>query len=381
MRLLFVACFVLAAFDPHSPAQSDPRQDELALKSRVAKQALLDGRYTEAAALYRELLKALPDNVGLRLNLAIALDKAGQPSAAVPKLARVTRADPTSAPAWLLLGLAYQQLNQPRNAIAPLREAVRLAARNPSALLELADAELTAGDAQGALKDFGALAAAEPGSPKAWEGLGRAYLSLSETSFRQLEKQAPDSPYFLALLARSRASGERYSDALSLYANALEHDRDLPGIHAARAEIYRQTKHDDSAAIETDRESRTLKPDYSRRPAACAYLAGGDLLLLPKRDDEALAHLVAATGRLPDLLPAPEALGRVYLALGRPAEAVAHLERARALDDGSISFALNSAYRQLGRQEEARAALARYRAITKQRSADNSLNEAPISLP
>jgi tetratricopeptide (TPR) repeat protein len=499
MRHLYVALFVLAALDVHCFAQpQDQREDVLAAKSRLAKQALVNGRYAEAAALYRELLKALPDNAGLRLNLAIALDKAGQPSAAIPELARVTRADPSLAPAWFLLGLAYQQLNQPRNAIPPLREAVRLDRRNSSAMLELADAELTTGDARGAAKDFGALAAVEPGSAKAWEGLGRAYLSLSEASYRQLENLAPDSPYFVALLARSRASEERYGDALSLYANALERERDLPGLHAARAGIYRQTKHDDWAAIEAERESHAPKPDCSRRTAACAYLAGdwldalaasaqrrsaenlywsalassqlaeesftrlatfpqspeihavvadsyqrlgrrmdavaewrkavelapadrlflarlaeslvraraypeaeriltplvagqpengewqyllGNLLLQLKRDGEALPHLLAATGRLPDLLPAQEALGRVYLDLGKPAEAAAHLEKARALDDGSISFALNSAYRQLGKQVEARAALDRYRALTKQQSAAGSSAEAPISAP
>ena len=107
----------------------------------------------------------------------------------------------------------------------------------------------------------------------------------------------------------------------------------------------------------------------------------GNLLLQLKRDDEALPHLLAATGRLPDLLPAQEALGRVYLDLGKPAEAVGRLEKARALDDGSISFALSSAYRQLGNQEEARAALARYQALTRQRSESGSTNEAPISPP
>src|SRR5579863_3488520 len=147
MRLLYSFFFLLAAIQ----AQTD--SDALAEKSRRAKQAMLANRYGEAVSLYRELVKALPDNPGLRFNLAIALDKAGQPSAAIPELERVTRANPASAPAWLLLGLAYQQLNQPQNALAPLREAVRLDARNPSALLELADAELTTGDTQGAIKD------------------------------------------------------------------------------------------------------------------------------------------------------------------------------------------------------------------------------------
>jgi predicted Zn-dependent protease len=498
-RLCFVAYGLMVVQAATFAQPADRTEEALAAKSHLARQALLDKRYQEAAALYRELLQALPDNVGLRLNLAIALDKAGQPSAAIPEIQRVTRATPSSAPAWLLLGLAYQQLNQPGNAIPPLRQALRLDPANHSALLELADAELITGDTRGAARDFASLAAAEPEQPKAWEGCGRAYLSLSETSFELLKTRAPDSPYFLSLVARSRSSADQFGDALSLYADALKMQPDLPGLHAARAEIYRQTGHNDWAAIEEDRESHIRRPDCARQAAACAYLAGnwqrtlaasgesklpvnlywtamacshlaeesfkklaalpqspelhavladsyqrmgrrldaiaewrkavelspsdrlfqarlaetlvrarvypeaegllvnlvaqqpdngewqyllGNLLLQVKRDDEALPHLIVATTQMPDLLPAQEALGRVYLDLGKPADAVVHLEKARALDDGSISFALSSAYRQLGRLEDARAALARYQVLAKQRSAAGSAgNEAPITAP
>ncbi len=246
--------------------------DRLAEQSRLAREAMVAGEYMKAAAIFREMLKALPENAGLRLNLAVALEKAGLPSAAVPEAERVTRANPSSGPGWLLLGLAYQQLNRPSKAIAPLREALRLEPKNTTALLELADAELTTGDGRGAAKDFGALAGAEPDSTKAWEGLGRAYLSISETSYKQLETQAPDSPYRVALLARSRASDGRPGEALRMYTTALA-GAAIPGVHSARAAIYRETKHEDWAAIEDERESRTPKPQCTQHAAACAYVA------------------------------------------------------------------------------------------------------------
>src|SRR5262249_13519029 len=65
-----------------APAQ----EDDLAAKSSAAKQAIVAGRYPEAIRIYRELVKAMPDNAGLRLNLGLALDKAGQPGAAIPEL-------------------------------------------------------------------------------------------------------------------------------------------------------------------------------------------------------------------------------------------------------------------------------------------------------
>ncbi len=428
MRLLHFTLLLLAAGAAAQP--QSPHEDALAAKSKLAKQAMLDGRYPQAVALYRELLKALPENVGLRLNLALALDKSGQPSAAIPEAQRVTRANPSSAAGWLLLGLAYQQLNQPAKAIAPLREALRLEPSNPTALLELADAELTAGDPRSAASEFQKLANAQPQFAKAWEGLGRAYLAISEGAFRQLERDAPDSRYFRALRERSEADGESQQEPspqsgdwqrtlatasksaspenLYLVAIASSHLAEenfnrlgslppSPEIHAVLADAYQRLgRRLDAisewrkalAIVPLDRlfqarlaesliaariypEAETLlTPLVSQQPENGEWQYQlGNLLLQLKRDDEALPHLLASTQRLPDLLPAQEALGRVYLDLGNPAQAVVHLERARALDDGSISFALSSAYRQLGRQDEARAALARYQAIVKQRSA------------
>ena len=109
--------------------RASAQEELLAAKSRAGNQALAAGRYTEAIRIYRELVTALPENPGLRFNLGMALDKAGQPAAAIPQLEQSTRAQPDFAPAWFLLGLAYQQLGKPHEAIAPLRKAVSLDGR------------------------------------------------------------------------------------------------------------------------------------------------------------------------------------------------------------------------------------------------------------
>ncbi len=72
-------------------------------------QALASGRYSQAVKLYREMAAQLPDNPGIRFNLGLALEKEGHPTAAIPELERATRGQPDFAPAWFLLGLAYQQ--------------------------------------------------------------------------------------------------------------------------------------------------------------------------------------------------------------------------------------------------------------------------------
>jgi tetratricopeptide (TPR) repeat protein len=465
-------------------ATAQAQEGELAEKSRAAKQALQAARYADAVRLYRELTRALPENAGMRFNLGLALEKNGSPAEAIPELERATKSQPDFAQAWFLLGLAYQQLGQPQKAIAPLREAVKLDAHNNQALLELADAALAAGDAAAAAGDFRTLAKRQPAMAKAWQGLGLAYLDLAERVFGMLSERSPQSGYWSALAARARAGEGRYANALLLYQDAVRQLPALPGLHEAKAAIYRQTNHPEWAAVEEERERSLPKLECGSPRAVCAYLAGnweealaearkaatpenfywtvlaygklaeqcfarvaalpespeihellaesfrrmgrrteavaewskalaqdqgnrrlqarlaealarnrqyeeaerllnplaahqpanaewqyllGDVLLEQHREAEALPHLVQAVRLLPDFPPAQEALGRTYLALGRTQEAIDHLERARTIDDGAISYALSSAYRKLGRTEDANAALARYRQFTADR--------------
>ncbi|MGH6798355.1 MAG: tetratricopeptide repeat protein, partial [Roseiarcus sp.] len=315
--------------------------------------------------------------------------------------------------------------------------------------------------------------------------------ALGERASKRLDEVAPHSSFWNALMARAQFAGGRYAEALALYREAIRQSPGLAGLHAAQAEIYRETKHPDWAAVEDKRESNVRKPDCSTSAAACAYLAGdwpavlaaarktesaenlywaalacaklaeeefqqvaalpaspeihellaesdqrmgrrveavaewrkalamaphdrrvegrlaeslvrarqyeeaegllqplvgaqpengewqyllGDVLFLERRAEVALPHLLAAQRLQPDHLEAVEILGRVYLDLGEPAKAIPCLEKARPLDDGSISFALSSAYRRMGRAEEARAALARYRQLTQS-------NQAPPAAP
>ncbi len=469
LAILFAAPVLL----PGQPADA-------AQKSGQAKRALLSGHYAEAVELYRELLREMPNEPGLHLDLGLALEKAGQPTAAIPELQIVTRAQPKMAGAWFLLGLAYAQLKRPGEAIGPLREAVRLDASNSQALLELADAELSSGDAAGAARDFGKLSIQHPDIAKAWEGLGLARVRQSEAAEDAIAKQDPESTWRLALSARDRAARGELSEALRLYGEALQMNPNLSGAHAARSAVYREMGRTELATEESAAEARVPPPPCSASPGACLYrkgdfkavlankahsteqlywaaLAAGELaqqsfahlaklppspeshellaesyqrsgrrldavaewkkalalepgntrvqgrlaeslyrareygeaeaLLKPlvashpenadwqyllgsdlfqqKRDEEALPHLAEAARLEPDFLPVWENLGLAYLNVNQPGKAVECLEKARPLDQGSISFALSNAYRTMGKMDEAHAALARYRELTR----------------
>ncbi len=321
-------------------------QDTLAEKGEAAKQALLAGDYSKAVVLYRQLTAALPDNPGLRLNLGLALEKAGQASAAVPELQRASRGMPDSAGAWFLLGLAYQQLHQPALAIAPLRKAVQLDGGDKQARFELGDAELAAGKAREAISDFEILTRKDPSLPKAWQGLGLAYVALGENFSGQLERSDRESAYWYALLARSRAAEQRDNEALELYRKAIEKAPVLKGLHTARAEIYRETGHADWAAVEEMRETQVAKADCASHEMACAFEAQDWTSTISGARQTSMAENLywAALGagklaeqsfqHLTELPPSPETheiLAEAYGRIGHRMEAIEQWREALAM--------------------------------------------------
>src|SRR5882724_9191913 len=65
------ALFLFAAFG------QQPSEDHLNQKAQQAKSMMSAGRYEEAIPIYQQLVKAVPGNPGLVLNLALAQHMAG----------------------------------------------------------------------------------------------------------------------------------------------------------------------------------------------------------------------------------------------------------------------------------------------------------------
>src|SRR6185437_4557270 len=210
----------------------------------------------------------------------------GRPAEAIPQLELATRAQPELAGAWFLLGLAYQQLQRPQQAIGPLREAVRLdATKNKQALFELADAELTSGNYPHAARDFQRLADARPDMAKAWQGVNAAYSRWNEQIAARLQQSASQSGYAKALAARTQFEKENFGIALDLYRQAIQSLPSTPGLHEACAQIYRTTGHGKWAAIEDARERQLASSACPGHLPACAYLKKSYKSILESHDE------------------------------------------------------------------------------------------------
>lgn len=242
----------------------------LSQESNRAKELMAAGRYVEAVALYQNLVKAVPGNPGLIFDLGLSLHMAGRERDAIRNFEEVLRLDPGSAPASLYLGYAYLSLGEMRQALSPLEKYVRANPRDSDARSGLAGALESVGRFREAARDFRALATANPASATAWYGLGQCYQSLSQSAFERLQKIAPGSAYWLALVAESNAKAQKYGSAFYLYQQALAKHPGLYGAHAALAQIYRSTGHPGWAAGEMRKEH---DPGCAHESIECDFLA------------------------------------------------------------------------------------------------------------
>jgi predicted Zn-dependent protease len=261
------ACFVLSC---SLLAQSS----DLAEKSHRAKELMAAGQFEEAVPIYRELVRALPNNPGLVMNLGLALDMAGHKREAVLEYETVLKLDPHNVPTLLFLGTAYVELGEAAKALGLLEKATKAQPDNPDAQGVLAEARLALDKFEQAAEGFQKLSQLDPGNPKAWYGLGLSYDGLAQQSFEGLERTAPESAYWLDLVGESRLGTQQYYSAFFLYRRALAKMPSLRSIHAEVAEVYRKTGHADWATIEDQKERQLPPPDCAVEKLACDFQAG-----------------------------------------------------------------------------------------------------------
>ncbi len=235
---------------------------------------MASGRYEEAIPIYRALVKAVPGNAGLVTNLGLACHMAGHEQEAITQFTKALKLDPHNVPAHLYLGYAYLSLGEPEKAIPHLDVAVRADPSDGGLRGNLAEALFAVRRYREAATQFEKLSQVNSSSPEVWYRLGLCYQELSQESFDALQKTAPGSSYWLALVADSRAKAMQLSSAFYLYRQAIAKNPKLRGVHAALAAVYEKTGHADWAKTEQQREAQLGKPNCAVEKHVCAFRAG-----------------------------------------------------------------------------------------------------------
>lgn len=325
------------------------QSDDLALKSRHAKDFMAAGKFADAIPLYVELNRAVPDNPGLMLNLGMAFHMAGQEQRAAEQLEAAVKLEPKLAPAWVFLGATRLQMYHVPAAVEALKTALELEPDNAGAVEMLASALLSLNRASEAVEQYSKLAILEPESPKAWNGLGQSYEFLSARAFDRLQKIAPESGFLLALLADARLRDHQLSSAYYLYRQALEKMPAMRGLHESVAEIYRQTAHPDWADAEAQKERQLSQVDCNSPSLECDFRAGRYTVVVKSAErttaagsyywqarayNELALQAFSRLGQLPPSAEQHELKARIYDDQKRYSEAAGEWREALKLSPG-----------------------------------------------
>jgi len=320
-------------------------------KSQEAKKAMDAGDFPTAIRLYEELLQQMPEVTGLQMNLGMAYFMNGDFARAVSCLEPVVSKEPSLSPAWQFLGTAQLELGRLDAAVESLRRYCKLVPDDPKGLEILTDAQFRSGRLEEARKTAEEMVRKRPGSPRGWYELGRIYESLAGKAFEDLDRIAPESAYWFALVADSKLSQQQFDTAFFFYRKALEANPDMRGIHIAISRIYRIKGHDDWARVEEEKEMAKGVPDCEKEPALCAFLRGESHAVIEAVGDsrtpeafywksQAYNQLaLAALSQLANLPPSIEVhrlRAEVNRNLGRHWDSVAELKKALQLDPNNI---------------------------------------------
>ncbi len=185
----------------------------------------------------------------------------------------------------------------------------------------------------------------------------RSHAGLAEQAFEKLTS-LPESIDKLTLVADVFASQGQYSSAADACRRALQISDGSGELAQQLAELLYLAKRIDEARPLLERFYAS-NPDDPRWPAMLGSL------LAEEQEYEKAIPLLQSSLALPG---APASvrldLGRSYLALDQPDEALPHLQSSVGLDtDGSVHYQLAQALQRLGMREQAREALAQYQAL------------------
>lgn len=236
---------------------------QLALWTQNARLLQDAGRPAEAAAVYERALETAPHREELLTLLADAWLEAGQPMKAKVLAQRATTEAPGRPGGWITKGRIAEQEKRTRDALAAYEKAYDLDPEQPGLAAKIGQMYLVLGDASGARRFMGAVAA-DPGTPPellynyAISLQREDEYSLSVAPLRRVTAAQPDlAPAWRALGAALRRI-DSYGEAAAAFDRAVKLE---PDPRTAFQAGYCHARNDDhEAAVRAYRGSLELDP-------------------------------------------------------------------------------------------------------------------------
>jgi len=326
-------------------------QTEIDRYSREAQQAMAAKNWDEAANALEKLARLAPDVAEVQGNLGLAYYSQSRILEATKAFERALKLNSRMTQAELLLGLCYAELGRNEEAVKILAPAFR---HPPDAsmgrLLGLGLQRTYA-----ALKQYPKAAAVTdelvsryPDDPEILFHASRLHADRAYQMMMQLIQAAPGSTWMHYATAEVHESQGHYDLAVAEYRRVLEMEPRLPGAHfrLGRALLLRSR---DSKAM--DDAQREFEEELAIAPQnSDAEYELGEIYREQGQFNLALERFSSAIRYHPEFEEAHIGLSRTLIHLGRPQEALPHLEQAVRLNPQNKvpHFLLGSVYKSIG---------------------------------
>lgn len=293
------------------------------------------------------ITKSAPQRAEWYLELAEALENAGELSKAVPWYREVVRRDPSAAAAWQKLGTVLRRLSRPGEAIPALQRSLSLAPRRALTWHELGLTYQSLGRKADALDALRKALEQDPELPEAHNNLGILALSAgdnasAEASFREAIRLKPDYADAHGNLANLLSASARPADAQTEFDRALRLRPNEPGTRYNYAILLGKMRRYDDA-------QRELEACLRADPAFVdAHELLGDLLMARNQSAPAVVHYRETLRLRPESVRAALGLGMALAANGKLGDAIPYLRTAAAASDVDIRERAQAVLQRLG---------------------------------
>lgn len=316
------------------PAELPPPPLAPALSS-TARNSTQELAQAEMAAQQR------PDRADLAVEAGGLAGDAGKYQEALRWFEKAQRLDPKLLPALSGQGQMWMALGHPGRAAAKYEEALKLEAREPQLLLELARAYLLLRDFPPALRAAEAAEKLVPENPEVHRAKALIYAEVmapdqARASARRACELEPQNPENWAALASLELRNNGYGPAEAALKRALALDPAHPSANLLYAQVLTNGKKTPAAereAFEVLARLRVLDPDNSQ-----ALLQQAQILLRAGKVPLAVSLLRQAREAAPRDSAILLALGQALSRSGKIEEGVALTAKAQQLAPKGVSF-------------------------------------------
>jgi putative PEP-CTERM system TPR-repeat lipoprotein len=278
--------------------------------------------------ILRDFIAREPDDLDLRLGLAVLLQRTGAVQAAVATYNDVMGRAGTGPKGLIArdrvaaVEISQRQYERAQKLIA---EVLQKSPRDNDALIMRADIALERNDPTAAIVDLRTVLRDQPKSVPLQRTLARAYLAkgepvLAEEALRAAMDAAPDDATTKIELAQFLTQTERTSQAVTLLEETVHRAPNNPEAREALVRAYIENRDLPAARIAAE-DLKTLRPD-----SAAGFNLAGLIAYDEKRLDDSQKNLEHALALQPGSIDILTSLTRLDLARGRSAAAIGRLQ-------------------------------------------------------